>query len=66
MGDLGSPRPGDIVSNAEFRDDTSVEPLIPDQTIEAIKNIKQQCKKLKIKDVFKRAKIDITVGESQH
>ncbi|MDL1983168.1 MAG: hypothetical protein LWX54_03095 [Deltaproteobacteria bacterium] len=63
MGDLESPRRDDIIPNAEFRDDTSVEPLIPDQTIEAIQNIKHQCKKLKLKEVFKRAKIDITVGE---
>ena len=63
MGDLESPRRDDIISNVEFRDDTSVEPLIPDQTLEALKNIKQQCKKLKFKEVFKRAKIDITIGE---
>ena len=67
MADLGSPVHinNNSISNVdvEFRDDTSVEPLVPDQTIDAINTIKKQCKKLKFKEILKQAKIDITIGE---
>lgn len=63
MEDPTSPKPGDIISNKEFREDSSVEPLIHDQTLEAINSIKHQCKKLKFKDILKKSKIDISIGE---